>query len=76
MLLKVQLSPEMAFLLFGHHEQESIGCFSSPCEDTMKIYGKLQCFQSSVMDFNAFFIDISNNVSRSTQNSKAKSALG
>lgn len=42
----------------------------------MKIYGKLQCFQYSVMDFNAFFIDISNNVSRSTQNSKAKSALG
>lgn len=40
----------------------------------VKIYGKLQHFQSNITDINAFLIDISNNVSRSTQNPKAKSA--
>lgn len=52
---EVQLAPEQALLFFGHHEQQGIGCFSLPCEHTVKMYGRLQCFQSNVMDFNGFF---------------------
>lgn len=52
---KTQYKTTTKKVLLGHREQINIGCFVPPCEYTVKIYGKLQCFQLNIMEFNTFF---------------------